>query len=55
MEVGVALDLNGGEEHAAVEEEEVALPPARVVVRLGVECSWHGPDSSSSHFLILLL
>ena len=49
MKVGVALDLNAGEEEATVEEEEVALPPARVVVRLRVERSWHGPDSCSSH------
>ena len=51
MKSGVAIDLDAGEEEAAVEEDPVAFPPAWIVVRLGVHRPRHGPDSSSSHFI----
>ena len=50
-ELHVALDLDADEEHASVKEKHVALPLSWIVVSLGVDSSWHGPDSCSSHFV----
>ena len=49
----ISLDLKADEEGTAVEEKHVAFPLARVVVSLGVDSAWHGPNRSSSHFLYL--
>ena len=47
--VAVALDLQLDQEGGSVQEQHVALPLTRVVVRLGVDRTRHGPDSRSSH------
>ena len=47
----VPLELDADEEGRSVEEEHVPLPVSWIVVRLCVDCSWHGPNSSSTHFL----
>ena len=52
-ELSVTLHLDADEEHATVEEEQVALPPARIVVRLGVDSSRNGPDRCSSHICLI--
>ena len=55
MKVGIAIDLDASEEQSSVQEDPVTLPSARVVVRLSIHSPWHGPDSSSSHFIYLLI
>ena len=46
----VPLELNTYQEGGSVEEEHVSFPVPWIVVRLGIDCSWHGPNSSSTHY-----
>ena len=55
MQEHVALGLHSNEEKAAIEEDEVSLPSARVIVSLGVKGTGYRPDRSSSHFLLVVI
>ena len=55
MQETKALNLHSDKEHSAVEEEEVSLPFARIIVSLSVKGTGYRPDRSSSHFLLIVI
>lgn len=47
--LAIPLHLECDEESGCVQKQEILLPPARVVMRFGVDGSRHWPDSVASH------
>ena len=50
----VSLHLESDKEETTVEEDQVALPQAGIVVSLSIESSWHRPDGCSTHCLFVV-